>query len=273
MLYKILQCIVRLNLQLFCSKITIQNKELLKSKGPLLIIANHPNSFFDAILIAAYFKQKVYSLARGDAFTKPWHNFLLRSFNMIPIYRINEGKENLQHNYKTFEQCQNILANNGILLIFIEGVCKNTHQLQPFKKGATRIIEDCLQNKIPLKIMPLALGYSSFNKLPLNAHINLQKSITANKLQLNDLPYYKAFNAYCYSIINNAITIPTQHHFGLSKTILYLLGFPVFKFLNNFITTKTKNTVFYHSVLFAIYLLLFILVLLSILIVIAIKLL
>ena len=63
---------VRLCLQIFCSKITILNKSLLNTKGPVLLVANHPNSFLDAIIIAAFFKQKVYSLARGDAFKKPW---------------------------------------------------------------------------------------------------------------------------------------------------------------------------------------------------------
>ena len=32
---------------------------LLKQKGPLLLVANHPNSFLDAIIIAAFFDQKI----------------------------------------------------------------------------------------------------------------------------------------------------------------------------------------------------------------------
>jgi 1-acyl-sn-glycerol-3-phosphate acyltransferase len=261
MLYKLLQFIVRFCLKIFCSKITIHNKHLLHTKGPLLIVANHPNSFFDAIVIAAFFKQKVYSLARGDAFNKPWHKFLLKPFNMIPIYRISEGKENLEKNYQTFVKCKTILANNGIVLIFIEGVCKNTHQLLPFKKGAARIVEDCLQQNIPLKIMPLALGYSSFNKLPLSVHMQLQNSFLANDVIEENEPLYKSLNQTCFNSLNKAIKIPQQHYFGFAKTVIYLIFNPIFKLLIYITTIKTKNTVFYHSVLFAFCFLLFILLL------------
>ena len=249
---------VRFCLQIFCSKITILNKSLLNTKGPVLLVANHPNSFLDAIIIAAFFKQKVYSLARGDAFKKPWQRLLLKPFNMIPIYRLSEGKDNLQKNYNTFKQCENILANNGILLIFIEGVCKNTHQLLPFKKGAARIVEVCLKQNIPLQIMPIALGYSSFNKIPLSVTVNLQRSFNLSDLKKTNLALHKILNLRCHESLNAAITIPIQHHFGLIKTVVYLIGFPFFKLLNNFVVTKTKSTVFYHSILFASLFLLFV---------------
>ena len=92
---------------------------LLKQKGPLLLVANHPNSFLDAIIIAAFFDQKIHSLARGDAFGKSWHRYLLSKLNMIPVYRISEGKQNLNLNYNSFEACKEILLLNGIVLIFI----------------------------------------------------------------------------------------------------------------------------------------------------------
>jgi 1-acyl-sn-glycerol-3-phosphate acyltransferase len=258
MFYKVLQFLVRFCLQIFCSKITILNKSLLNTKGPVLIVANHPNSFLDAIIIAAFFKQKVYSLARGDAFKNPWQRLLLKPFNMIPIYRISEGKDNLQKNYNTFKQCENILANNGILLIFIEGVCKNTHQLLPFKKGAARIVEVCLQQNIALQIMPIALGYSSFNKIPLSVTVNLQRSFNLSDFKKTDMALHKILNLLCHESLNAAITIPTQHHFGLIKTTIYLIGFPFFKLLNNFVLAKTRSTVFYHSILFASCFLLFV---------------
>ena len=41
---------------------------MLHEQGPLLIAANHPNSFLDAIILDTLFKNTVYSLTRGDAF-------------------------------------------------------------------------------------------------------------------------------------------------------------------------------------------------------------
>ena len=83
--------------------IKVHNKKALQQKGPLLIVANHPDSFFDALVIAANCKYPLSFLARGDVFTKPWHNFLLRALNMMPVYRQREGKEHLHKNQTSFD--------------------------------------------------------------------------------------------------------------------------------------------------------------------------
>ena len=102
----------------------------LHQKGPLLIVANHPDSFFDALVIAANCSHPVSFLARGDVFTKPWHNILLRALNMMPVYRQREGKEHLHKNQNSFDASVEVLKNNGILLIFIEGICLNKNEIQ-----------------------------------------------------------------------------------------------------------------------------------------------
>lgn len=71
MVYPILKIFVRLALKIFCADIIVHNQRALSTKGPLLITANHPNSFFDAVIIGALFKEPVHFLARGDAFKKP----------------------------------------------------------------------------------------------------------------------------------------------------------------------------------------------------------
>ena len=59
---------MRLALFIFVRRKIINKPAYLKSKGPLLIAFNHPNSFMDAILVDILFDQPVWSLARGDAF-------------------------------------------------------------------------------------------------------------------------------------------------------------------------------------------------------------
>jgi len=76
----------------------------------LMIAANHPNSFLDAIILATLFKQPIYSLARGDAFKNKFFAALLKSLNMYPVYRTSEGVENMEHNYSTFNTCREIFA-------------------------------------------------------------------------------------------------------------------------------------------------------------------
>ncbi len=146
---------------------------MLHAKGPLLIAANHPNSFLDAVIIATLFKQPVYSLTRGDAFKVTFIKRMLKALHMLPVYRMSEGAENLQDNYITFEACKEIFKQNGIVLVFSEGLCVNEWQLRPLKKGTARLALQAWEAGIPLQVLPLGINYQSFNSFGKNIQLNL----------------------------------------------------------------------------------------------------
>lgn len=171
MLYQLLKIPARLAFRLYCRSLKTNNRSAFKLNGPLLIAANHPNSFLDAIIIASLFDKPVYSLARGDAFKKPLYARLLRSLNMYPVYRSSEGVENMEHNYSTFETCKEIFKKNGIVLIFSEGRCINEWHLRPLKKGTARLALSSWEDGIDLKVLPTGLNYQSFHSYDKNMHI------------------------------------------------------------------------------------------------------
>src|SRR5215831_1580157 len=125
MIYSILKVWVRLAALIFCRKIIINKKELLKEKGPLLLACNHPNSFLDSVMLDILFEQPVWSLARGDSFINTTVNHFFNAVRIMPLYRTSEGVENLSENYKTFEACLSIFNEDGIVHIFSEGKCIN----------------------------------------------------------------------------------------------------------------------------------------------------
>ena len=178
MLYNFLKIPAKLALYFYCRKIIINKKELLQSDGPLLIAANHPSSFLDAAILATLFKHSIYSLARGDAFVNNFYKRLLFSLKMLPVYRISEGAENLEHNYTTFSACIDIFKKNGIVLIFSEGLCKNEWHLRSLKKGTARLAISAWQQGIPLKVLPLGINYSSFRIFGKNVILNFGEIIT-----------------------------------------------------------------------------------------------
>ncbi len=98
--------------------------------------------------------------------------------NMLPIYRISEGAENLEHNYTTFSECINIFKKNGIVLIFSEGRCINEWHLRALKKGTARVAIDAWRQGIPLQIIPLGINYSSFRIFGKNVILNFGEIIT-----------------------------------------------------------------------------------------------
>jgi len=182
LLYALLKIPAALAIRIYARRLSINNRALLNSHGPLMIACNHPNSFLDAIIIATLFRRPVCSLARGDAFVNSFYARLLRSMNMLPVYRVSEGVENLEHNYKTFDACKKIFAQNGIVLIFSEGRCINEWHLRPLKKGTARLAISSWQDGIPLKVLPTGINYSSFSKFGKNLHLNFGECISAEQV-------------------------------------------------------------------------------------------
>lgn len=186
MLYPLIKILARFALWIYCRRLDINQKEILQSKGPLLIASNHPNSFFDAIIIATLFKQPVYSLARGDAFRNKFHARILQSLNMLPVYRVSEGVENLEHNYTTFDACKDIFRKNGVVLIFSEGRCINEWHLRPLKKGTARLAISSWQDGIPLRVLPTGINYSSFSCFGKNLWLHFGEPITMESTDWNN---------------------------------------------------------------------------------------
>jgi 1-acyl-sn-glycerol-3-phosphate acyltransferase len=174
MLNAFLKFWVRLALPFFARQISFAGKEQLACKGPLVLAVNHPNSFLDAVLLGAYMHHPVYYLARGDVFRKKWVRSLLTKLNMLPVYRIRDGKDKLGLNDQTFERSREVLTADGILLVFVEGFCEHQTTLQlPLKKGAPRVIEACWRQGVAVDILPVWLRYDSFDGHPKHISIHL----------------------------------------------------------------------------------------------------
>lgn len=232
-------------------------------KGPLMIVANHPDSFLDGIAIATQCASPAYFLARGDVFRKkPLYKKILSSLHVIPVHRLSEGKDHLHENEETFNACKAILRNKGIVIIFIEGICVLSHELQPFKKGTARIVQGSWDEGVPTKVLPVGLYYETLHGVGKSLQI-----ITGPVLSRDDFPketvlprQLKTFNDVLYAQINQLMKsrVPVQTNTNTFLLLLTrLIHAPVYYPISQFIRQKTKGTVFYDSVLFGALLLLY----------------
>lgn len=171
MLYNLIKLPARLAIFLHCRRLNISDKRIFNDPGPLLIASNHPNSFLDAIIVATLFKKPVYSLARGDVFRNRFAGRLLRKLNMLPVYRLSEGANNLSENFSTFAACRDIFKKDGIVLIFSEGLCINEWHLRDLKKGTARLALESWNEGIPLRVLPMGINYQSFSSFGKNVII------------------------------------------------------------------------------------------------------
>jgi 1-acyl-sn-glycerol-3-phosphate acyltransferase len=220
MLYPFVKILARLAIRIYCRDIAINKKGLLQCNGPLLLAVNHPNSFLDAIILCTLFDKPVYSLARGDAFKNKLIAKILFKLKMLPVYRVSEGVENLEDNYKTFDQCKTIFKQNGIVLIFSEGLCINEWHLRPLKKGTARLAISSWEDGIPLKVLPIGINYSSFRKFGKNIKLFLGEFITANDIAA-DNGHGKSIQAFNSKLLQQlqpfVFEIDSKNKEGLSK--------------------------------------------------------
>ena len=203
-MFRILKIPARLALLIYCRNLRVNNKAFFSTKGPLLIAANHPNSFLDAIIIATLFKQPIYSLARGDAFKNTLAYTLLSALNIMPVYRISEGAENLGENYHTFDKCKEIFKKNGIVLIFSEGLCINEWKLRKLKKGTARLAFSSWEEGIDLTILPVGINYHSFSSFGKNVQVNFGNTFGWDSFQ------HKKIDGHTTNAFNQKLTVELQ---------------------------------------------------------------
>ena len=240
--------------------------------GPLLLAANHPNSFLDAIILDILFKKPIWSLARGDVFKNPFHIRLLAKLKILPVYRTSEGVENLEANYKTFDACKRIFKNKGVVLMFSEGKCINEWHLRPLKKGTARLAISTWQDAIDLTVLPVGINYSSFRKFGKNVFLNFGTIITKEEILAFDtdgkknLAFNDKLNKELEQLVFEISSTDTHRkkkllfvkHNSLNKVLLaipafigLLLNTPLYLPVRVFIWAKTKDTDHYDSVLLA----------------------
>jgi 1-acyl-sn-glycerol-3-phosphate acyltransferase len=260
-------------MKIFCRKILVNNRAMLKKNGPLLLASNHPNSFLDAVILDILFQKPVWSLTRGDVFRNPFFRRLLSALNMFPVYRVTEGVENLNINYATFEKCIELFRKQGIVLIFSEGKCINEWRLRPLKKGTARLAINSWEENIPLQVLPVGINYSSFRRFGKNVIINFGTIISREDIPLH-LPEgmrYQAFNNTLQQQLNSLVYEIEKENktkqqallerqpprfkrflFAIPAAIGWALHLPLYIPLQTIIYKKTVNNDHYDSIMAAV---------------------
>jgi 1-acyl-sn-glycerol-3-phosphate acyltransferase len=174
-----LRWLVKIALFFFYKRIRIQGKEKIPSNKAVIIIANHQNALIDPLIIATQTRLKPHFLARASAFKHPVAAKLLHFIRMIPVYRVRDGKENMEKNGQTFAQSVQILAEKGSILIFAEGGHSHERSLRYPKKGFTRIAFQALETfpEMDLVILPIGINYSNHTDSGSNVTLVVGKEI------------------------------------------------------------------------------------------------
>jgi len=179
---------IKLGLFFYYRRIQVFKTEKIPKHKPILFLSNHQNALLDALLIATTSGRFSYFLTRASVFNKPIVTKLLKSLQMLPIYRIRDGWSNLANNNPIFESCTDLLKNNEAVAIFPEGSHNLKRTVRPLSKGFTRIVFDTL-DKFPetdLQLVPVGLNFENAMAYGDRCSIFYGRVISAKKYTTED---------------------------------------------------------------------------------------
>jgi 1-acyl-sn-glycerol-3-phosphate acyltransferase len=197
MLYRFARMLMWVTFNIFFKRIDVVGLDKLQKGKPSILIANHPASFLDAMVLAVFLRRQLYFYVRGDIFNHPLAYKILTILHMIPIYSQEHGTGILERNKRTFDRGRELLQSGKMLLIFPEGFSRQSKQLETFKKGAARV---ALQTAFgdgfhgDLLIQTVAINYTFHNR---GAHLFIR---VGENMMLE--PYREAYLTFPAQAVN-----------------------------------------------------------------------
>lgn len=253
MLYDIIRVFSPFLLKFFIKRIEFTGLENIPKSGAVLLASNHFNSFFDAVVLCGHYERRIWSLARGDVFKKPWAKKALTSLYMMPMYRLSEGKEYLGDNDDTFKKCIDLFRQGEIVLIFSEGLCTNQTKLLPLKKGTGRLAQKAWTDNMDVKVIPVAITYNNFNKFGKLVKVNIGPALQKDELMQEEGEglFLKEFNRILSDKLNKLLEVSLPKP-SFWKNPFYYIGLVVNFPINALATTLsrklTRGSVFFDSI-------------------------
>lgn len=113
--------------------------ERVPGRGPVLLVANHPNSLLDPGMVFAVARRPVSFLAKAPLFSTPLIGLLVKGAGAVPVYRQQDYPGETARNDDTFLAVWDALAQGRAVGIFPEGTSHSHPSLVPLKTGAARI--------------------------------------------------------------------------------------------------------------------------------------
>jgi 1-acyl-sn-glycerol-3-phosphate acyltransferase len=268
-MYRALRASVRAALYLYCGRIRVDVRSAPPVDTVLLLASNHPNSFFDALVIATHLPHRMRFLARGDAFRDPRAAKMLGALFMIPIYRMSDGRAELRRTEDSFLLAQEDLEHGGSVLVFSEGNSENESGLRPLGKGTARIAYRAWQSGLDVRVLPVWLRYDTYHLPFMEVCIGTGEMMDHSATPVRpEAVFLRGFNSVlrdrllkASAIVDARRSLDTSRCSGALRTMCriilvlpalagLLLHAPWYFPLRAFTAGKTRGTVFFDSVLF-----------------------
>lgn len=183
--YWLLQRYAKLCFRIYYRKVSVINLHNIPVNQPVILAPNHQNALMDAMVMVCNTEFQTVFLARADIFKGKMLIRILTFLNIMPVYRIRDGIENVKRNDAVFEKTVQVLRNrHNPLGLFPEGNHGDKRCLRNLVKGLFRIAfmaqEEYGANP-GVKIVPVGYDYGHYQNFRSTLFVNVGKPIEVSE--------------------------------------------------------------------------------------------
>jgi 1-acyl-sn-glycerol-3-phosphate acyltransferase len=184
--YWLLQLYAKLCFHIYFRKVEVINRHNIPRNQPVILAPNHQNALMDAMNMVCNTSLQHVFLARADIFKGKRLIRFLTYLNIMPIYRIRDGIENVKKNDVVFEKTLQVLHNkHNPLILFPEGNHGDKRRLRQLVKGLFRIAFQAQEKYGDLqgvKIVPVGYDYGHYTNFRTTLFVNIGEPIEVSEL-------------------------------------------------------------------------------------------
>ncbi|MCE2389974.1 MAG: 1-acyl-sn-glycerol-3-phosphate acyltransferase [Proteobacteria bacterium] len=173
--------LARLTVGVFYRSVDVVDARRVPERGPLLLVANHPNSLVDPLVLMASLGRVPRFLGKSTLWDIPPLRPLLRLARVIPVYRRQDAGADVSLNERTFARCREELAGGSAVALFPEGISYHEPRMQPLRSGAARIAvgAEAAFGPLGLSIVPIGLTFEDKGRFRSRALVQVGEAIAA----------------------------------------------------------------------------------------------
>ena len=135
----------------FAYRLRVKGLENIPDKGPVIIVANHV-SYVDALVITAAIRRPIQFVMDHNIFKAPGMGWVFRQMKAIPIASAKEDPAMME---KAFERVRQALSEGEVIGIFPEGKLTRDGEMNPFRPGIEKIVEQTGAPVVPVALRGL----------------------------------------------------------------------------------------------------------------------